>query len=107
MTPFGPLQPHEVLAILATAADVGLSLYGVLSGRAKEGNFIYGKGRRAVYLLAVLAVVLHLVVRWRLSDPNSYGPKMQGAAWLWIAAIRGSIAAWNVKELVRASKSRR
>lgn len=101
MTPFGPLQPGEVAAIVATCADVGLTLYGVLSGRAREGNWAYGSGKRAAVLVAVASVVLHFTVRALLAGTPERGfDPRQGSIWGGIAVVRGAAVAWNVKQLL-------
>lgn len=107
MTPFGPLQPGEVAAILATAADMALTLYGVLSGRAREGNWIYGHGKKAAVLVAVGSVVLHFVVRSFLagSPERGFDPRRE-AIWAGIATVRGAASLWNILELVKASRKR-
>ena len=102
MTPFGPLQPGEVAAILATAADMALTLYGVLSGRAREGNWIYGHGKKAAVLVAVGSVVLHFVVRALLAGTPERGfDPRQGSIWSGIAVVRGAVAAGNLRVLIR------
>lgn len=103
MEVFGPLQPREWLAILATVADLGLTVYGVWSGRAREGasTAILFRGKRAAVAAAVLGVVLHLLIRYRLSDVRSWSPHTQSLAWSLVAVVRGGIAAWNLRVLRR------
>lgn len=98
MTPFGPLQPHEWLAILATALDLALTVYGVWSGRAREAGAVslLFKGKRAAIAVIVVSVLLHLLIRYRLSDADSWGPRMQAGAWNAVACVRGAIVAWNI-----------
>jgi hypothetical protein len=99
---FSPLQPGETFAILATLLDVATTLYGVLSGRAAEGNFIYGAGRRAALLVVILSVALHLTIRWSMADHDGRGfDPRQGAIWSAIATIRGAVAAWNIGQILK------
>lgn len=94
-----PLQPWEWLALVATLADVALTFYGVAAGRAREGNPLYGRGKRAAHLAAIVAVALHLAIRTALA--TQAGPIGQGQAWLALAGVRGLAAAWNLSVLLR------
>lgn len=105
---FGPIQPGEALAIAATALDCGLTLYGVFSGLAREGNMIYGSGKRAAVLAVLLSVVLHFAIRTLLagSPERGFDPRRE-TVWAAIATVRGAAAIWNIVELVKVREARR
>lgn len=105
---FSQFQPLEWLAILATVLDCGLTLYGVFSGLAREGNLIYGSGKRAAVLVVALSVVLHFAIRAVLagSPERGFDPRRE-TVWAAIATVRGAAAAWNIMEIVKARGARR
>lgn len=98
MTPFGPLQPIELVAILATLADVGSTAAGIRSGRAREANPIFGRGKKAAAISAVVAIALHFAVRTSLSVAPG---EAQATCWTVIACLRGAAALWNLRILAK------
>lgn len=107
---FSQFQPLEWLAILATVADLGLTVWAVQAGLAREANplLLMFHGKRAAYAWVALGVALHFAIRTLLagSPERGFDPRRE-TVWAVIAAVRGAAAAWNIMELVKARGARR